>query len=71
MKKIDITGGESGGVAAFDPKKMRAAGVDDATLCDLLMTNLGHFARLLTDGRGFGITVHDGKATIFGLQDGH
>lgn len=69
LKKIDITAGNTGGVAAFDAQKMRAAGVDDATLSEILAKTLGHFARLLTDGCGVGITIKDGQAKVFGIED--
>ncbi|WP_151720207.1 hypothetical protein [Gemmobacter serpentinus] len=68
MNKIGLTLGSDCERAAFDAEKIAAAGLDDATLCDLLTRCLNPLARLLKDGCGVGVTVSAGQAHIFGLE---
>lgn len=69
MEKIDLTAGAAGKDAAFDAGRMRAAGLDDASLSELLASSLRPLAALVRDGCGVGFTITGGKANIFGLKD--
>lgn len=68
MERIYLTSGNTGAPAAFDARKMSDTLVNEGVLLDLLARNLGHFAQLLTDGCGFGITIKDGRAEVFGIK---
>lgn len=69
MKKIDLTAGVDGGEAAFDPLQISAAGLDSAALSTLLARCFRPIASMLRDGCGVGITVKEGRASIFGLEE--
>ncbi len=71
MIKISLIPGENDSPAdgAFDPAKMRAAGIDSMILTQALTKALLPFAGLLRDGCGFGVIDNGSDVSVVGLAD--